>query len=86
MARVGRAKERGETAGFLKVLVDAETRLVLGASLLGIECDEMIHAVIDIMAGKVTADTIAGTMHVHPTISEYLPELMKKLAPLGESS
>jgi pyruvate/2-oxoglutarate dehydrogenase complex dihydrolipoamide dehydrogenase (E3) component len=86
MARVGRAKERGETAGFLKVLVDAETRLVLGASLLGIEADEMIHAVIDIMAGKVTADTIAGTMHIHPTISEYLPELMKKLKPLGDQA
>ena len=50
---------------------------------LGIEGDEMIHAVIDIMAGGVTAPEIARTMHVHPTVSEYLPSLMQALKPLG---
>ena len=83
MTRIGRAKERSETEGMLKILVDAETRQVLGASFLGIEGDEMIHEVIDIMAGKVSADTIAHAMHIHPTISEFLPELMKKLEPLA---
>lgn len=84
MARIGRAKERGETDGFMKILVDADTRLVLGASIFGIEGDEMVQAVIDIMAGGVTADTIARTMHIHPTISEFLPELMKQLQPLAD--
>ena len=82
MGRVQRAKERGETTGFMKILVSAETDLVLGASLFGIEGDEMIHAVIDIMAGGVTASTIARTMHIHPTVSEYLPVLMNNLKPL----
>lgn len=82
MSRIGRAKERSETDGKLKILVDAETRHILGASFLGIEGDEMIHEVIDIMAGGISADTIARAMHIHPTISEFLPELMKQLEPL----
>lgn len=82
MTRVQRAKERGETAGFMKLLVSAETQQVLGAALLGIEGDEMIHAVIDIMAGKVPASEIGKAMHIHPTVSEYLPVLINALKPL----
>lgn len=82
MSRIGRAKERGETKGLLKLIADAETKRVLGASFLGIEGDEMIQAVVDIMSGGVTTDTIARTMHIHPTVSEFLPELMKNLKPL----
>ncbi|HHY50633.1 MAG TPA: FAD-containing oxidoreductase [Alphaproteobacteria bacterium] len=85
MTRVQRARERGETRGLLKLLVDAETQLVLGAAFLGIEGDEMIHAVIDMMAGKVPAPVIARTMHIHPTVSEYLPVLLHELRPLEAS-
>jgi pyruvate/2-oxoglutarate dehydrogenase complex dihydrolipoamide dehydrogenase (E3) component len=82
MTRVGRARERSEMRGFMKLLVDAESQQVLGAGFLGIEGDEMIHAVIDIMAGKVPAPVIGRTMHIHPTVSEYLPVLMNELKPL----
>lgn len=82
MTRVQRAKERSETAGFMKLLVSAETQQVLGAALLGIEGDEMIHAVIDIMTGKVPASEIGKAMHIHPTVSEYLPVLVNALKPL----
>jgi pyruvate/2-oxoglutarate dehydrogenase complex dihydrolipoamide dehydrogenase (E3) component len=83
MSRVQRAKERGETAGFLKLLVSAESEQVLGASFLGIEGDEMVHAVLDIMAGKVRYPAIRATMHIHPTVSEYLPVLLNELKPLS---
>ena len=82
MSRVGRAHERSETQGFMKVLVDAETKLVLGASLLGIECDEVIHLFIDNMAAKLPYTAISRTMHIHPTVSELIPTLLQDLQPL----
>ncbi|MDR3471192.1 MAG: FAD-containing oxidoreductase [Devosia sp.] len=82
MSRVGRAHERSETQGFMKVLVDAETRLVLGASLLGIECDEMVHLFIDNMVAKLPYTAISRTMHIHPTVSELIPTLLQDLKPL----
>ncbi len=82
MASVGRARERGETRGFMKVVVDAQTRRILGAAILGIEGDEAVHAFLDVMAAGGTADTIARTMHIHPTVSEYLPTLLQDLRPL----
>jgi len=83
MARVGRARERGETQGFMKVLVDAETERILGASLLGIEADEVVHTLLDAMAGGLSYKVLQRTMHIHPTVSELLPTLLAGLAPLG---
>ena len=82
MSRVGRARERSETQGLMKVLVDAETKLVLGASLLGIECDEVVHLFIDNMAAKLPYTAISRTMHIHPTVSELIPTLLQDLKPL----
>ncbi len=83
MARVGRAKERGETAGFMEVLVDAETQRILGATLFGIEADEVIHTLITTMAADVPYTVIERAVPVHPTVSELLPALMGTLAPLA---
>jgi pyruvate/2-oxoglutarate dehydrogenase complex dihydrolipoamide dehydrogenase (E3) component len=82
MTRVQRAKERGETGGFFKLLVSAETELMLGASFLGIEGDEMVHEVLDMIAAGVPYTKVRPTMHIHPTVSEYLPVLLKELKPL----
>lgn len=82
MARVGRAKESGETQGFMKVLVDAQSRRILGASLLGLAGDEVVHLLLDAMAAGTTADVLARTMHIHPTVAELVPTLLQELQPL----
>jgi pyruvate/2-oxoglutarate dehydrogenase complex dihydrolipoamide dehydrogenase (E3) component len=82
MSRVGRARERGETAGFMKVLVDAASGHILGASLLGIEADEAIHVFITAMACGLTADQLRRAVPVHPTVSELIPTLLSGLEPL----
>ena len=82
MSRVGRARERGETQGFMKVLVDAETKLFLGAALLGIEGDEVVHAIADLMYARVPYTVMQRAVHVHPTVSELLPTLLGSLEPL----
>ena len=82
MSRVGRARERGETAGFMKVLVDARTERILGASLLGIEADEAIHAIIDVMYADAPYTLLRRAMHIHPTVAELIPTLLSKLKPL----
>ena len=83
MQRVGRAREAGETQGFMKVLVDAESRRLLGASILGMNGDEVIHALLDMMAAGQPVDTIARTMHIHPTVSELVPTLLQQLKPMA---
>ena len=82
MTQVGRAREKGETNGFMKVLVDAETKKILGASLLGIECDEVIHSLLDVMYAKAPYLTLQRTMGIHPTVSELIPTLLGDLRPL----
>ena len=82
MTRVGRAVEKGETQGFMKVLVDAETQEILGASLLGIECDEVIHSILDVMYAKAPYTVIQRAMHIHPTVTELIPTLLGELKPL----
>ena len=82
MTRVGRARERGETQGFMKVLVDAESKKILGAAFLGIEGDEAIHSIIDLMAADAPYTTIQRAMHIHPTVSELIPTLLEGLKPL----
>lgn len=82
MTRIGRAVEKGETQGFLKILVDAETRLILGACLLGIECDEAVHSILDIMYARAPYTTIQRAVHIHPTVSELVPTVLGELRPL----
>ena len=82
MARVGRARERGETQGMMSVLVDAETKKILGAALLGIEADEAIHAILDVMYADQPYTVIQRAMHIHPTVSELIPTLLGDLKPL----
>ncbi len=82
MTRVGRAVEKGETQGFMKIVVDAETQAILGAALLGIECDEVIHSILDIMYAKAPYTMLQRAMHIHPTVSELLPTMLGELKPL----
>jgi pyruvate/2-oxoglutarate dehydrogenase complex dihydrolipoamide dehydrogenase (E3) component len=82
MARIGRARERGETTGFMKVLVDAQTDLILGAALLGIEADEVVQLLLLAMAAKLPYTRIQQTMWIHPTVTELLPTLFNGLKPL----
>ena len=81
MSRVGRAVERSETLGFMKVVVDADTDRILGASLLGVNGDEAVHSILDAMAAGSTATALARTVHIHPTVSELIPTLMGSLQP-----
>lgn len=83
MARVGRAIEKGETEGLMKIVVDAETDAILGAAILGVGGDEAVHGLLYAMQGKVTADTIRRTTPIHPTVAEFFPTLMGALAPPG---
>lgn len=82
MTRVGRAVEKGETQGFMKILVDADTRQILGASVLGTGGDEAIHAVLDLMYAKAPVETLQRAVHIHPTVSELLPTIAIELTPL----
>jgi pyruvate/2-oxoglutarate dehydrogenase complex dihydrolipoamide dehydrogenase (E3) component len=82
MTRVGRAVEKGETEGFLKIVIDAETKSILGAALLGIECDEVIHSILDVMYAKAPYTVIQRAMHIHPTVTELIPTLLGDLKPL----
>ncbi len=82
MARVARAVERSETQGFMKILVDAETREILGAAILGIGGDEVIHSILDIMYAKAPYTVIQRAMHIHPTVSELIPTMLGDLKPL----
>ena len=86
MTRVGRAREAGETQGFMKVLVDADTKELLGASLLGLNADEIVHTLLDMMYARKPYTTIQRAVHIHPTVSELVPTLLGSLAPLGGSA
>ena len=81
MTRVGRAVEKGETQGFMKVVVDRDTDAILGAAILGVGGDEAIHGVIEAMAAGVTASGYARVMAIHPTVSELLPTVFGELKP-----
>ncbi|MFB1298187.1 FAD-containing oxidoreductase [Mycobacterium sp. pW049] len=83
MTRVGRAVEKGETQGFMKVVVDAETEEILGASILGVGGDEVVHLILDVMTAKLPYTAISRTMHIHPTVSELVPTLLQELEPLA---
>jgi pyruvate/2-oxoglutarate dehydrogenase complex dihydrolipoamide dehydrogenase (E3) component len=82
MTRVGRAVERGETQGFMKVLVDADSKEILGAAILGTGGDEVIHCVLDMMYARAPYTVLQRAMHIHPTVSELIPTILGELRPL----
>ena len=83
MSKVGRAKEKGETQGFMKVLVDEASKEILGASILGIEGDEAIHSILDVMYARQPYTVIQRAVHIHPTVSELIPTLLGGLKSLA---
>ncbi|QNI07391.1 FAD-containing oxidoreductase [Mycobacterium kubicae] len=82
MTRVGRAVEKGETQGFMKVVVDADTEEILGAAVFGVGGDEAIHCILDVMSAKAPYTTLSRTMHIHPTVSELIPTVLQEMTPL----
>jgi pyruvate/2-oxoglutarate dehydrogenase complex dihydrolipoamide dehydrogenase (E3) component len=82
MEDVSRAYEKGETSGFMKILVDRETKQFLGASFLGLNGDEVIHTVLDQMYAKVPYTVMQRAMHIHPTVTELLPTMLGELREL----
>jgi pyruvate/2-oxoglutarate dehydrogenase complex dihydrolipoamide dehydrogenase (E3) component len=82
MKDVMRAYERSETKGFMKILVDRDDKQILGASFLGLEGDEVIHCILDMMYAKAPYTVMQRAMHIHPTVSEFIPTMMDKLRPL----
>ena len=82
MTKVGRAVEKGESEGFMKVLVDAETKQILGASILGTGGDEAVHCLLDVMYARAPYTTIQRAVHIHPTVSELIPTVLGDLKPL----
>ena len=81
MTRVGRAVEKGETLGFMKVVIDAEKDTLLGAAILGVGGDEAIHGILDTMMAKGTASQLQHTVHIHPTVSELIPTVLAEAVP-----
>ena len=82
MSKVGRATEKGETQGFMKILVDAESKQILGANILGTDGDEAIHCILDVMYCKAPYTVLQRAVHIHPTVSELIPTLLGSLEPL----
>jgi pyruvate/2-oxoglutarate dehydrogenase complex dihydrolipoamide dehydrogenase (E3) component len=84
MTRVGRAVEKGETQGFMKVLVDQDSKLILGAAILGTDGDEAIHCILDVMYAKAPYTVLQRAVHIHPTVSELIPTMLGNLQPLED--
>ncbi len=82
MSKVGRAVEKGETQGFMKIVVDQESKQILGAAILGVEGDEAIHCILDTMYAKAPYTTLQRAMHIHPTVSELIPTVLGELTPV----
>jgi pyruvate/2-oxoglutarate dehydrogenase complex dihydrolipoamide dehydrogenase (E3) component len=82
MTKVARAVEKGECEGFMKILVDADSKEILGASILGVGGDEAIHCILDVMYAKAPYTVLQRAMHIHPTVSELIPTMLGELKPL----
>ena len=82
MTKVGRAREMSETQGFMRALVDADTKLMLGAVVVAVGGDEVVHSVLDVMYARAPFTTISRAVHIHPTISELMPTMLQDLRPL----
>ena len=81
MTRVGRAVEKGETAGFMRVIVDDDSQQILGAAILGVGGDEAVHGILDTMAARAPFTTLKHAVHIHPTVSELIPTILGELQP-----
>ncbi len=79
MSRVSRAIEKGETQGLMKVVVDAHSRKILGAAILGTGGDEAIHGILDIMNAEVPYDVLQRAVPIHPTVSELIPTMLGEM-------
>ena len=87
MTRVSRAVEKGDSRGFMKVIVDAQSHAILGAAILGVGGDEAVHGILDTMAAKVSYQSLQRTMHIHPTVSELIPTILGELrAPIKKET
>ena len=82
MTRVSRAVEKGETQGFMKIVVDTETKEILGATILGVGGDEIIHCILDVMYARAPYTVIQRAVHIHPTVAELIPTMLGELTPL----
>jgi len=82
MTRVSRAIEKGETNGFMKIMVDAQTHEILGATILGVGGDEAIHCILDAMYAKAPYTVVQRAVHIHPTVAELVPTILGELKPL----
>ena len=82
MTRVGRAVEKGETQGFMKITVDADTQQILGAAILGVGGDEAIHCILDVMYAKAPYTVLQRSVHIHPTVAELIPTVLGDLKPM----
>lgn len=82
MTRVGRAVEKGETKGFMKIVADAETQRILGAAILGVGGDEAIHGILDMMNSDQTVAALRWAVPIHPTVSELIPTVLLGLKPV----
>jgi pyruvate/2-oxoglutarate dehydrogenase complex dihydrolipoamide dehydrogenase (E3) component len=82
MENVSRAYEKGETTGFMKILVDRDSEQILGASFLGLSGDEVVHCVLDVMYAKASYKVLQRAMHIHPTVAEFIPTMLGDLRPL----
>ncbi|HYP13233.1 MAG TPA: FAD-dependent oxidoreductase, partial [Bryobacteraceae bacterium] len=83
MSKVARAVEKGDSRGFMKIVVDANTRQILGAAILGVGGDEAIHSILDVMYARVPYTVIQRAVHIHPTVSELIPTMLGELQPLA---
>jgi pyruvate/2-oxoglutarate dehydrogenase complex dihydrolipoamide dehydrogenase (E3) component len=81
MSRVGRAVERGESTGFMKIVVDTASKEILGAAIFGVNGDEAIHCLLDTMYAKAPYTTVSRAVHIHPTVAELLPTTLQDLQP-----
>lgn len=82
ISKVSRGKEMSETSGFMRALVDADIRQILGAGVCGAGGDEIVHSILDVMYAHTPYTTISRTVHIHTTISELIPTLLQGLKPL----
>ena len=82
MTQVKRAVIKGDTRGFMKIIVDVETKHILGAAILGVGGDEIIQSILDVMYAKAPYTVIQNAVHIHPTVTELIPTMLGELKPL----
>ena len=86
MRKVGRAVEKGETQGFMKIMVDAQTHEILGAAILGTGGDDATHPILDVMYARAPYSVVQRAMHIHPAVSELIPTMLGELQPLSDGA